>query len=166
MRQCPRCGEFKGQLRNGKNPSGTPRRKCKNCGKLYTLIEASNQYPLPFDLAAMWLSHVFTYREVAQLLGVAPQTVINAVKRHEHGFHLTPDVIEGLRRWIPKPFKHLVGGRAWYADLLYHFPNLKQNHQFTLGQRSSAKSLKEFHFYVSLKNKTESTLTTPISELD
>jgi transposase-like protein len=150
-RYCPNCGSFKGQVLNGKNPSGSPRKKCKQCGKTYTPVKGSNQYPLSLDLVAMWLSHAFSYREVARLLDVAPKTVINAVERNQEGFRITLDLMKEIRSFAPKPFRHLVGGRDWYPFVVFHFPWLKQRHPLGIKHQNTRKTLGTFHSYIRVK---------------
>ena len=36
MNQCPGCQASENQVKNGRNPSGSQRYKCKGCGRIYT----------------------------------------------------------------------------------------------------------------------------------
>jgi len=109
---CPKCDETVGQLRNGKNKSGSTRMICKLCGRNYTLDPRTRGYDRemvrkvlatylslrihsPHIDATQQFSIFFNPKEervcrtVARQHGVNHQTVINWVRSWPQGWGLS-----------------------------------------------------------------------------
>ena len=78
MRHCPYCQSTTGQLKTGRNLSGSQRYQCKSCRRKYTPEPNPNGYP--GDLRKQAILMCFdgqTFRAIARKLGVNHQTVAN-----------------------------------------------------------------------------------------
>lgn len=81
--RCPHCGRVDGQLKVGRNTSGSQRYLCKSCRRKYTPA------PQPIGYAAevrqqavrMYVDGV-NFRRIGRLLGVTHQSVANWVAAH------------------------------------------------------------------------------------
>ena len=80
MPQCPSCHARVGQLKAGRNHSGSQRYLCGACGKSYTPEPYRNGYPdeLRKKVISMCLEGQ-TFRAIARKVGVNHQTVANWV---------------------------------------------------------------------------------------
>ena len=110
---CPRCKSRARQVRNGKNPSGTPRMRCGKCGRYYTLTPKEKGHPYYVVIGALWLYIQYrNYRRVARLCGVNQQTVFNWVKKYGSEFVMTQSDVSLLKQSpIAKYIPGLVGFR-------------------------------------------------------
>ena len=85
-RQCPKCGQKKGQLNNGRNRSGTQRRICSGCNASYTIEPKSRAYSEEVREIAIkeYLSGV-SGRGVGKIHGMSGNNVINWIKKNRDG---------------------------------------------------------------------------------
>jgi len=144
IRACPKCNAWKNQVKNGRNPSGSRRKKCMECGRVYTVERKSNRYAGCYILASLWLAHASSYRQIAELLDVTPQTVINWVRKNEKGFHIRIQDLDDLYRILPQ-WREYINRWDYYEEGLYWFPFLKESHQFAIRHQSSRKKVPRFH---------------------
>ena len=80
MPLCPSCQARTGQLKAGRNHSGSQRYLCRSCGESYTPQPYRNGYPpeLRKQVIAMCLDGQ-TFRSIAHKFGINHQTVANWV---------------------------------------------------------------------------------------
>ena len=77
---CPRCKSFKRQVKNGLNGSGSQKYKCNECGAVYTPEPKENGYPAETRLLAIRMYvEGSSYRSIARVLKINPQSVVNWV---------------------------------------------------------------------------------------
>ena len=83
-RSCPKCGESRNQVNDGKNRSGTQRCKCKKCNITYTLDPKTKSYSEEVRKNAIktYYSGV-SGRGVGRLLGMNKSNVYNWLKKTE-----------------------------------------------------------------------------------
>lgn len=83
MNECPNCGAQSGQVKNGRNPSGSQRYKCKPCGRIYTPEPTLTGYEQATRDQAVRLSvEGMNLRRIGRILGVNHQSVANWVNAH------------------------------------------------------------------------------------
>ncbi len=76
--QCPKCGITHHQTKAGRNPSGSQRYQCTQCGAKYTPERQHHGYPVALREQAVKLYvDGLNFRRVARHLGVNHQTVVN-----------------------------------------------------------------------------------------
>jgi transposase-like protein len=78
MPTCPYCQATDKQVKAGKNPSGSQRFLCKQCGKKYTPAPNLNGYPdeIRKQVVLMALEGK-SFRAIARSMGINAQTVVN-----------------------------------------------------------------------------------------
>ena len=98
--KCPTCQAEEQQVKNGLNPSGTQRYKCKGCGRVYTPEPKQQGYEdqLREQAVKMYIDGL-NLRRIGRILGVNHQSVANWVKTHSEQLPPAPlpeavDVIE------------------------------------------------------------------------
>src|SRR5579864_2474562 len=75
---CPRCESSEGQVKSGRNRSGSQRYECKLCRKVYTPQPKAHGYSAEVRQQALKLTVDGTnFRRTARQIGVNHQTVIN-----------------------------------------------------------------------------------------
>jgi len=81
-RQCPICGRAEGQMKNGRNRSGTQTILCRFCKKCYTLNPKHHAYDEATKTMAlkMYYSGV-SGRSVGKALGMNKANVYNWIKK-------------------------------------------------------------------------------------
>src|SRR5262245_1946114 len=80
MNNCPRCTSTERQVKNGRNPSGSQRYRCQNCGRVYTREPKPLGYEEGLrDQAVQLYVDGQNLRRIARTLGVNHQTVANWV---------------------------------------------------------------------------------------
>jgi transposase-like protein len=80
MSTCPFCARTDGQVKAGRNPSGSQRSLCKPCRRRYTPERQPQGYDEPVRRQAVRLSvDGLNLRRIARQLGVVHQTVANWV---------------------------------------------------------------------------------------
>jgi transposase-like protein len=93
---CPYCKATGGQVRAGKNPSGSQRILCRVCGRKYTPSPTPSGYPeeTKRQVILMCLEGQ-SFRSIARKMGVNPQTVVNWIDKY---VATTSRAIYGLRK--------------------------------------------------------------------
>ena len=77
-KRCPKCGKTANQIKVGRNPSGSQRCKCKECGIVYTIDPKQHAYPEETrELAYGGVSA----RGVGKILGMNKSNVTNWIKK-------------------------------------------------------------------------------------
>lgn len=80
MNQCPCCQASENQVKNGRNPSGSQRYKCKGCGRIYTPEPTPAGYEQATrDEAVRLYLEGMNLRRIGRILGVNHQSVANWV---------------------------------------------------------------------------------------
>jgi len=84
MKSCPVCGETSGQMKNGRNRSGTQTILCRHCKKTYTLNPKSHAYDEETKKLAikMYYSGV-SGRGVGKILCMNKSNVYNWIKKND-----------------------------------------------------------------------------------
>jgi len=83
-RRCPKCGNVENQINKGKNPSGTQRCRCKDCGIVYTLNPKQREYPEETVMLAMKMYYSgVSGRGVGKILGMSKANVYNWIKKND-----------------------------------------------------------------------------------
>jgi transposase-like protein len=83
MEKCPYCQASEQQVKNGRNPSGSQRYKCRVCGRIYTLEPTPAAYDQATRAQAVRLYlEGMNLRRIARILGVNHQSVANWVNAH------------------------------------------------------------------------------------
>jgi transposase-like protein len=94
---CPRCFASNRQIRDGKTPAGSQRKRCKHCGCRYTPDPKDQGYDEEVRLQALTL-HLegVSLREIGRLLEVNHQSVANWIKDYENYMpqDLPPSILE------------------------------------------------------------------------
>jgi tetratricopeptide (TPR) repeat protein len=81
---CPCCSSSEHQIKAGFNRGGSQRYQCQRCHRIYTPKKTSQGYSEEIRLEALRLSDQGqSVRRIAELLGVAPQSVANWIKAHQ-----------------------------------------------------------------------------------
>ena len=81
--KCPYCRLTKKQVKNGLNLSGSQKYRCNECRKVYTPQPGLNGYPQETRLLAIRMYvEGNSYRAIARILRVSPQSVVNWVKAY------------------------------------------------------------------------------------
>ncbi len=81
---CPSCSSSEHQIKAGFNRGGSQRYQCQRCHRIYTPKKKSQGYSEEVRLEALRLhDQGQSVRRIAQLLGVAPQSVANWIKAHQ-----------------------------------------------------------------------------------
>ena len=79
--ECPKCQAEERQVKNGLNPSGSQRYKCKACGRVYTPEAKRQGYDQSKREEAVRLYvDGLNLRRIGRILGVNHQSVANWVK--------------------------------------------------------------------------------------
>lgn len=85
-RECPQCGAEDGQMKNGKNRSGTQTCICRHCTKTYTLNPKQHEYSEEKQEEAIKLYYSgVTGRGVGRLLGMNKSNVYRWIQKKPHG---------------------------------------------------------------------------------
>ena len=83
MNKCPYCQRQEKQVKNGLNPSGSQRYRCKECQRNYTPAPSAQGYPVTVREQAIKLYvDGMNLRRIARILGVNHQSVANWVAQH------------------------------------------------------------------------------------
>ena len=83
MITCPFCARTDGQVKAGRNPSGSQRYLCKPCRRRYTAVRKPQGYDKAVRRQAVRLYvDGMNLRRIARQLGVVHQTVANWVAAH------------------------------------------------------------------------------------
>ena len=82
---CPVCQSEEGQMKYGKNRSGTQRIKCRKCDTTYTLNPKSRAYPEEIREQAIktYYSGV-SGRGVGSLFGMGKENVVRWIKKRSN----------------------------------------------------------------------------------
>lgn len=85
-RICPHCSATIGQLKNGKNRSGTQKMHCKECKKTYTIEPKRNAYDEDIRKQALQMYYSgISGRGVGKILGMSKSNVYNWIKKRDNG---------------------------------------------------------------------------------
>jgi transposase-like protein len=80
---CPRCGASEGQMKNGKNRSGTQSMLCRCCKKAYTIEPKRNEYPEETKQIALKMYYSgMSGRGIGKVLGMSKANVYNWIKKN------------------------------------------------------------------------------------
>ena len=83
-RKCPSCEREDGQMKAGKNRSGTQRIRCRHCSKSYTLGPKRHAYDESTrELAIKIYYGGVSGRGVGKILGMSKANVYNWIKKTE-----------------------------------------------------------------------------------
>ena len=81
-KRCPKCGKTANQIKVGRNPSGSQRCKCKECGIVYTIDPKQHAYPEETrELAIKMYYGGVSARGVGKILGMNKSNVTNWIKK-------------------------------------------------------------------------------------
>ena len=82
--ECPKCSATDGQMKNGKNRSGTQTIQCRHCKKTYTPEPKRNAYVEEIRIQAIktYYSGV-SGRGVGKIFGMSKANVYNWIKKTE-----------------------------------------------------------------------------------
>src|SRR5918911_4303317 len=95
MQTCPYCHSSVRQVKNGRNPSGSQRYRCRACGRKYTPEPTPQGYDAPTRQRALRLyADGMNLRRIGRTLGVVHQTVANWVTAASDGLPDAPPVPE------------------------------------------------------------------------
>ena len=82
-KKCPVCERIEGQVKNGKNRSGTQSYLCKHCKKTYTLEPKGHAYDEETVAMALKIYYAGTSgRGVGKILGMNKANVYNWIKKN------------------------------------------------------------------------------------
>jgi transposase-like protein len=82
IRKCPECGREDGQMKNGKNRSGTQQIICRHCKKTYTLEPKRHAYDEETRALALKIYYAgASGRGVGKVLGMSKANVYNWIKK-------------------------------------------------------------------------------------
>jgi transposase-like protein len=82
-KRCPECNAEDGQMKNGKNRSGTQRLVCRHCKKSYTLEPKQNAYDEETRALALKIYYAGSSgRGVGKVLGMSKANVYNWIKKN------------------------------------------------------------------------------------
>jgi len=82
--KCPDCHAIDGQMKNGKNRSGTQRIVCRHCKKSYTLEPKRNAYDEETRALALKIYYTGSSgRAVGKVLGMSKANVYNWIKKND-----------------------------------------------------------------------------------
>ena len=91
MQTCPYCQSSVRQVKNGRNPSGSQRYRCRACGRKYTPEPTPQGYDAPTRQRALRLyADGMNLRRIGRTLGVVHQTVANWVAAHADALPAQP----------------------------------------------------------------------------
>lgn len=80
--ECPRCKSIDGQMKNGKNRSGTQQIVCRHCKKTYTLEPKRHAYSEETRALALKIYYAgASGRGVGKVLGMSKANVYNWIKK-------------------------------------------------------------------------------------
>src|SRR5687767_14011399 len=78
--ECPHCRAAERQVKAGRNRGGSQRWQCRHCGRTYTPEPRSAGHPEATRREALkFYTCYYGLRDIARLLSVNPQSVINWV---------------------------------------------------------------------------------------
>ena len=81
-RECPRCNSDDGQMKNGKNRSGTQSYLCRHCQKSYTPQPKRNAYSEELRKMAIKTYYAgVSGRGVGKIFGMSKANVYNWIKK-------------------------------------------------------------------------------------
>ena len=81
--KCLKCGLTEKQYKAGLNRSGSQRYQCGECNRIYTLKPNPNGYPDEIRMLAIRMYvEGSSYRSIARILKVNPQSIANWVKQY------------------------------------------------------------------------------------
>src|SRR5208283_1819247 len=81
--RCPNCSSQGKQYKSGFNHSGSQRYQCGQCKRVYTPKPKQNGYEADVRMLAIRMYvEGNSYRAIARILKVKPQSVVNWVKRY------------------------------------------------------------------------------------
>jgi len=82
-KQCPCCKAEDGQMKNGKNRSGTQQILCRHCKKTYTLEPKRSAYSEETRALALKIYYAgASGRGVGKVLGMSKANVYNWIKKN------------------------------------------------------------------------------------
>jgi len=81
-KSCPKCKAADGQMKNGRNRSGTQTILCRHCKKTYTLEPKQNAYSEETRALALKIYYAgASGRGVGKVLGMSKANVYNWIKK-------------------------------------------------------------------------------------
>lgn len=81
-KKCPKCGRTDGQVKNGRNRSGTQKVMCQHCRKTYTLEPKRHEYSEEIKKQALKIYYAgASGRTVGKILGMSKANVYNWIKK-------------------------------------------------------------------------------------
>jgi len=81
--KCPKCKSVQRQVKNGLNGSGSQKYKCNECDAVYTPEPKENGYSAEMrGLAIRMYVEGSSYRSIARVLKINPQSVVNWVNQY------------------------------------------------------------------------------------
>ena len=81
-KECPRCKATNGQMKNGKNRSGTQQILCRHCKKTYTLEPKRHEYSEEIKEQALKTYYAgVSGRGVGKIFGMSKANVYNWIKK-------------------------------------------------------------------------------------
>ena len=91
MNTCPNCQIETAQVKNGRNPSGSQRYKCKACGRIYTPepTPAGYEQATRAEAVRLYLEGM-NLRRIGRILSVNHQSVANWVNAHAERLPAAP----------------------------------------------------------------------------
>ena len=82
-KKCPICQRTEGQVKNGRNRSGTQKVICRHCKKTYTLEPKRNAYGEETRALALKIYYAgASGRGVGKVLGMSKANVYNWIKKN------------------------------------------------------------------------------------
>jgi transposase-like protein len=82
-KECPKCKATDGQMKNGKNRSGTQQIICRHCKKTYTLEPKQHAYSEDVKALALKIYYAgASGRAVGKVLGMNKANVYNWIKKN------------------------------------------------------------------------------------
>ncbi len=86
QRKCPRCAAEEGQMKNGKNRSGSQTCLCRHCKKTYTLEPKQHAYSQEIREQAIRLYYSgVSGRGVGRLMGMSRYNVYRWIQKKPNG---------------------------------------------------------------------------------
>ena len=83
-KSCPVCGRTEGQMKNGRNRSGTQTILCRFCKKTYTLDPKRHAYDEETRTLALKIYYSgVSGRGVGKILGMSKANVYNWIKKNQ-----------------------------------------------------------------------------------
>lgn len=91
MKRCPKCGAGEGQVKKGRNPTGSQRYKCQACGRISTPTPTVAGDDQGTRAQAIWrYVEGLNLRRIGRSLGVNHQSVANGVNAYASSRRAAP----------------------------------------------------------------------------